>query len=49
MLSEGEQAASLVFGCLKPGGTLRVAVLDGGHPDPAYRALVGVHARPPGS
>ncbi|PTA68343.1 class I SAM-dependent methyltransferase [Deinococcus arcticus] len=39
---QGAQAARLVFAHLKPGGVLRVAVPDGHHPDPAYRALVAV-------
>ncbi|GHF56688.1 hypothetical protein GCM10017781_36270 [Deinococcus metalli] len=40
-------AARTAFEWLRPGGVLRVAVPDGHHPDPAYRALVAVHGPGP--
>ncbi|PNY80265.1 class I SAM-dependent methyltransferase [Deinococcus koreensis] len=46
-VSQGEAAARLVFRYLRPGGALRVAVPDGHHPDPAYRALVAVNGPGP--
>ncbi|THF88897.1 hypothetical protein E7T09_06930 [Deinococcus sp. KSM4-11] len=45
--AESERAARLVFAYLKPGGFLRVAVLDGHHPDPAYQALVALNGPGP--
>lgn len=46
-LEEGKRAARLVYEFLEPGGFLRVAVPDGRHPDPAYRALVAVNGPGP--
>lgn len=42
---EGRRAARVCFEYLRPGGTLRVAVPDGLHPDPGYHSYV----RPGGS
>jgi predicted SAM-dependent methyltransferase len=41
---EGLAAARTCFKYLKPGGTLRIAVPDGLHPDPAYIDLVKADA-----
>ncbi|MBN2084020.1 MAG: methyltransferase domain-containing protein [Anaerolineales bacterium] len=37
---EAQQGAALCHRYLKPGGYLRIAVPDGNHPDPEYRAWV---------
>jgi predicted SAM-dependent methyltransferase len=43
-VDEGLAAAKTCFRYLKPGGTLRVAVPDGLHPDPTYVELVKADA-----
>ncbi|EYB67107.1 hypothetical protein DEIPH_ctg051orf0012 [Deinococcus phoenicis] len=44
---QGLAAARLVLAYLRPGGLLRVAVPDGHHPNPAYRARVAVNGPGP--
>jgi len=48
-LSDGSTAASNCFEFLKPGGTFRIAVPDGFHPDPNYIAQVRPNGCGPGA
>jgi predicted SAM-dependent methyltransferase len=41
-LDEGRIGARLCHSYLRPGGYIRVAVPDGLHPDPEYRAYIGI-------